>query len=464
MSRFLQLLAFGALSVAGSNVGAEVADHAPNVILIVADDLGYGDLGCYGSKTIRTPHLDLLAAEGARYTDFYVASSVCSASRAALFSGKYPVTIGVDWVISANSDDAVPHDEQLLSERMRGMGYETALVGKWHLGNDPENWPTSRGFDRWFGTVGSNDMGKGKPSLETRRAGKAGVELVDFVDGVPVIELNPDQSLLTKRYTDRAIEFLDEVEGRTPFFLCVTYNMPHTPLFPGAEFAGKSKGGIYGDVVEEIDHSVGRILDALDDSDDSTLVMFTSDNGPWLIFGNHGGSAAPYAGGKKQTFEGGHRVPFIARWSGVIKSGQVVSKMTTALDIVPTLVSICGGHLLENDRFHGRVLAEFGANTSEGDPYHASYPFFFFQRKQIRSVRNGDWKYRRAHLDPEMPVRDAIGMGGERGQVRSERLPEALFNLADDPAETVNLVATNPVVAAKLNQLIEVAETKLISP
>ncbi len=295
------------------------AGAKPNIVLILADDLGYGDLGCYGSDTIRTPNLDGLAQSGMRFTDFYMASSVCSASRAALLTGCYPLRVGIPGVLSANVRIGIHADEELLPELLKRNGYATAIFGKWHLGNQKTFWPLNNGFDEWLGTVGSNDMGKGKPTLALRRAGFAGVELVEQN---AVIEVNPDQSQLTRRYTEKAINFIDR-HTTQPFFLYVPYNMPHTPLFASQQRVGSSQRDLYGDVVEEIDWSVGQILRALEANGlaEKTIVIFTSDNGPWLIFGNHGGSAGRLRGGKKQTFEGGHRVPMIVHWPQRVPAG-----------------------------------------------------------------------------------------------------------------------------------------------
>ena len=353
----------------------------PNVVILFADDMGYGDLGSYGGEGYATPHLDRMAKEGMRLTGFYVAASVCSASRAALLTGRYPIRTGVTGVISANTKHHLPLEEVTLAERFKARGYATGIIGKWHLGNTNEVWPLRQGFDEWFGTIGSNDMGKGRPSLEARREGKAGVELVEQDR---VIEVNPDQGLLTRRCTERAVDFIQR-KNEEPFFLYVPYNMPHTPLFVSERFEGKSERGLYGDVISEIDHSVGEILAAIKSAgvDDRTIVLFSSDNGPWLIFGDHGGSAAPFSGGKKQTLEGGMRVPLIVRWPGRVPKGRAIETLVTAMDLTPTLLSLTGKSVELAD-VDGRDLS--GLFLGEGEERVEDHPFFYFWEKKVRGV------------------------------------------------------------------------------
>ena len=411
----------------------------PNVVIIFADDLGYGDLGCFGAKGYATPHLDNMAAEGMRFTNFYVASAICSPSRAALLTGRYPVRTGVITVVSANKQLHLPLEEVTLAERFKARGYATAIFGKWHLGNTPEVWPLKQGFDEWWGTIGSNDMGKGRPSLDARRAGKAGVELVEQDK---VIEINPDQRLLTKRYTERAVDFIQRKKA-DPFFLYVPHNMPHTPLFASDRFAGRSKQGMYGDVVQEIDWSVGEILKAIKTAgiDDRTIVVFTSDNGPWLIFGNHGGSAGPLSGGKKQTLEGGMRVPMIMRWPNRVPKGRVSDEMVTALDLTPTLLAMVGATEMI-DGIDGRDMS--GLMLGRRDAALPVKPFYYFGGREVRAVRQGRWKLQLQHVDAQTPDPEGIGNGGVRGQVMKADRPLALYDLTADPGETNDLSTRFP--------------------
>jgi arylsulfatase A len=420
----------------------------PNVVVVLADDLGYGDLGSYGARDVRTPNLDRMAAEGMLFTNFYAAASVCSPSRAALLTGRYPIRTGVTGVISANTKRALPTEEVTLAERFKALDYATAIVGKWHLGNTPDTWPLRQGFDQWFGTIGSNDMGKGRPSLEQRRAGKAGVELVE---GETVIELNPDQAKLTARYTQRAVDFIAENKERH-FLLYLAHNMPHTPLFASTKTAGANKRGLYGDVLAEIDASVGAVLNALKKHgiDDQTVVLFSSDNGPWLIFGDHGGSAGPLAGGKKQILEGGLRVPLIARWPGRIPAGSVCREMVSALDLAPTLMGVAGVDI-ESPQIDGR---DVGALFTGGSLAPSQVrPFFYFWEDKIHAVRLGDWKLQLAHTDRHTPDPAAIGNSGLRGKVMTVARPQALYDLRTDPGETKDLSALHPERVRELTRL-----------
>ncbi|MCH1509002.1 MAG: sulfatase [Akkermansiaceae bacterium] len=432
------------------------AETKPNFIVILADDLGYGDLSCYGATGLSTPNLDGMAREGMRFTNFYAAASVCSASRAALLTGRYPIRTGVTGVISANTKRHLPLEEITLAERLKTMGYDTAIFGKWHLGNTPDVWPLKQGFDEWFGTIGSNDMGRGRPSLEARRAGKAGIELVEQDK---VVEINPDQRLLTQRYTRRATDFIRRKKDK-PFFLYVPYNMPHTPLFASNRFAGKSKRGLYGDVIAEIDDSVGKILRTVQSAGiaERTIVLFTSDNGPWLIFGDHGGSAGPLSGGKKQILEGGMRVPMIIRGPGVTPGDRVCDTMVTSLDLTPTLLAMAGATSFP-DMIDGRNISPLLTGKGHGTPRNK--PFFYFWERELRAVRDGRWKLQRSHLDKQTLDPAEIGNGGERGKVTNINRSLALFDLKTDPGEARNLASEHPNKVKELTARLASFEEKL---
>lgn len=425
-------------------------DAKPNIVLILCDDLGYGDLGCYGSDTIQTPNLDRLAQSGMRFTDFYMASSVCSASRAALLTGCYPLRVGIPGVLSANVHIGIHADEELLAELLKKNGYATGIFGKWHLGNQKNFWPLNNGFDEWFGTIGSNDMGKGKPTLAARRVGLAGVELVEQD---AVIEVNPDQSQLTQRYTKKAIGFIARHKTQ-PFFLYVPHNMPHTPLFASRQRVGRSKRGLYGDVVEEIDWSVGQVLDSLETHGltEKTIVIFTSDNGPWLIFGNHGGSAGRLRGGKKQTFEGGHRVPMIVRWPGRVPADTVCTEPVIAFDLLPTLVA-CTGSDAPRRRIDGKDISPLLFGAANAKTPHEFMAFYY--QDELRAIRSGNWKMQFAHADRNAPDPDAIGNEGVRGGISTAEFPTALFDLARDIAESNDVSAAYPDILTRLNELAD---------
>ena len=303
MFRFLAILGvvFGGVSLARAGDAAQ-----PNIVVILADDLGYADVGCYGAVGIRTPHIDSLAQEGTCFTSFFVGQAVCTASRAALLTGCYPNRIGMSGALNHTSTTGIHPDERLLSDLLASRGYATAVFGKWHLGVQRSFWPTERGFDAFLGIPYSNDNGPLHPTVR-------GMPPLPLYDGERVVETDPDQSRFTRRFTERAVEFIAAHRER-PFFLYVPHVMPHVPIAASADWRGTSDRGLYGDVVQELDWSVGRILDAIREHglDERTLVVFTSDNGPFLSYGDHAGSAVPLREGKLTTFEGGMREPFIA--------------------------------------------------------------------------------------------------------------------------------------------------------
>jgi arylsulfatase len=319
--------------------GAAGSARAPNVVLIVADDLGYSDVGCYGAKDIRTPNLDRLAREGTRFTSFCVAQPVCTASRAALLSGCYPNRIGMAGALNHASTTGIHPDEVLLPELCKARGYATALYGKWHLGTRPVFFPTRSGFDVWAGLPYSNDNGPLHPTV-------GGIPPLPLYEDDRVVETDPDQSQFTRLFTEKAVGFIRAHRAR-PFFLYVPHVMPHVPIFASETFKGRSGRGLYGDVVEELDWSVGRIVAALADAGvgDDTLVLFLSDNGPFLSYGAHARSAGPFREGKLTTFEGGVRVPFLARWPGKVPAGRVCDELITGLDLLPTIVRLIGAEL-----------------------------------------------------------------------------------------------------------------------
>ncbi|MBS1828552.1 MAG: sulfatase [Acidobacteria bacterium] len=426
----------------------------PNVILILTDDQGYGDLSCYGAKDIRTPHIDQLAKEGMRFTDFY-AAPICSPSRAALLTGCYPMRVGIPKVLNSNSPNGIADKEKLLPEILKEKGYATAIYGKWHLGDRPQFNPLRHGFDEYFGTPGSNDMGSNM-DLAARQAGKAGVALIE---GEKQIETDPDQSQLAHRYTARAIQFMERNRSK-PFFLYLPHNMPHTPIFATAPFQGKSGRGLYGDVVQEIDSTVGELMAAVKrlNLDNDTLIIFTSDNGPWLIFGDHGGSPEPLRGGKREALEGGFRVPAIFRYKGKIPAGRTCREMASNMDILPTIAKLAGGTLPAHPIDGRDIWPLLEGRKNARTPHEA---FFFYYQDELRAVRSGKWKLILPHTDEAVPDPAKIGMGGKRGGVKSVTYQQALFNLETDPKETTDLSSQNPDTVKKLMALVEAMRAEL---
>jgi arylsulfatase A len=465
--RFIFMLFCMSSAWAGSVPESSI--EKPNVVIIFTDDQGYQDLGCYGSPDIRTPHLDQLAEEGMRFTDFYVVASVCSPSRAGLLTGRYPVRMGLanSVLFPHSGDHGLPPKEQTLAELMKGAGYRTACVGKWHLGHQKKYLPTAHGFDSFFGIPFSNDMWMA-PELEAApelllREGVTQRQLVElrklslskwdatnkpYHNWVPLmrntqmIEFPVDQSTLTKRLTDEAIRFI-ETSGEEPFFLYLAHPMPHIPLHVSEAFAGRSKAGLYGDVIEELDASTGRVLAALERGGvaKNTLVIFTSDNGPWLKFGDLGGRAHPLKGGKGSVFEGGVRVPCVIRWPNRIQSGQTCTAVASTLDIFPFIAELF-------DREPEQVLDGVSLAPlvfGERDHLHESYIYYGFDGKAA-AIRMGDWK-----LIYNVPVNASFN--AEMGwNYTPETMQPELYNLRNDPGEKVNIAEQFPTRVVKMKK------------
>jgi arylsulfatase A-like enzyme len=331
------------------------ARRPPNFVLILTDDQGYGDVGCYGARALATPNIDRLAREGMRFTSFYVAQAVCSASRAALLTGCYPNRIGILGALGPASKIGIRADELTLAEVLKQRGYATAIYGKWHLGHHPQFLPMRHGFNDYFGLPYSNDMWPHHP------AAKPGTyPPLPLMEGGRIVNANvtaEDQTHLTTWYTERAVQFIENNKDR-PFFLYVPHNMPHVPLHVSDKFQGKSGRGLYGDVIMEIDWSVGQILGVLKKHglDERTLVVFTSDNGPWLLYGDHAGSAGPLREGKATAFEGGVRVPALMRWPGKIPRGKVCDELSATIDLLPTFAKLAGAELPKDRTLDGKDI------------------------------------------------------------------------------------------------------------
>lgn len=445
----------------------------PNVILIVADDMGYADLGTQGARGFKTPNLDRLAAEGTRFTQFYVAQAVCTASRAALMTGCYPNRIGMQGAYNHTSRDGMADEEWLLPEMFKARGYATAGMGKWHLGTRPKFHPMRHGFDEWLGIPYSNDNSKFHPSLA------AEMPPLPFYDGEKIVEHDPDQAQFTRRFTERAVQFIERNATR-PFFLYLPHVMPHVPIFASEKFKGRSAAGLYGDVMEELDWSVGEVLATLKrlDLDQRTLVIFISDNGPFLSYGEHAGSAAPLREGKLTTFEGGVRVPCLVRWPGHVPAARACADPFMGIDWLPTLTELIGGQAptrpIDGLSAKTLILGETGAR-----PPHDT--LFFYSGTALQAVRSGPWKLHFPH--PYITVAAEPGRGGKpsnwgklaptsitqsgvegiatRHGYRIEQLPLSLFNVETDPAEQHNVAADHPEVVQRLSAAAEAARRDL---
>lgn len=420
------------------------AERPPNIVLVFADDLGYADLGCFGSTKIRTPNIDSIARDGIKLTNFHVPQAVCSASRTALLTGCYPNRVGILGALGPNSKNGIKDSENLLPEYLKKLGYSTAIFGKWHLGDSAQYSPIRHGFDTYFGLPYSNDMWPNHPSTKS-------FPPLPLRQDDKVLELNPDQSKLTGWYTERGVKFIEANKDK-PFFLYMPHSMPHVPLYASEKFKGKSSHGLYGDVIEEIDASVGTILETLKKHslDKNTLVIFTSDNGPWLSYGNHGGSRGVLREGKGTEFEGGVRVPFVARWPGKIPAASISNEPTMTIDLLPTLVAYAGGVVLEEPKIDGKnISAVLEARPGAKSPQEA---YYFYWGDALHAVTSGKWKLHFPH--PYLHIIEG-GKDGKPGKGETRKMELSLFDLDADISESKNVADQNPEVVKKLQMLAD---------
>ena len=418
----------------------------PNVIIILADDLGYGDLGCYGHPTIRSPHIDRMAREGIRFTQFYSAAEVCTPSRAALLTGRLPPRSGLcsnkRRVAFPNTSGGLPDGELTIAELLKTKGYATACIGKWHLGHQPQFLPNEHGFHYFFGLPYSNDMDR-VPTAPMGRAAFLKPQIdywnVPLLRNAEIVERPADQHTLTRRYTDEAIRFIQENKEQ-PFFLYLPHTMPHVPLFASADHAGKSSRGLFGDVVEELDANIGRLVQTLRDTGlaERTLVVFTSDNGPWLTQGDQGGSAGLLRDGKGSTWEGGMRVPGIAWMPGTVPAGVVSQELASTLDLLPTACALAGIDPPADRPLDGYDLSP--VCHGEKSPRRE---MFYYRGFELMAVRLGPWKL---HFQTQS------GYGQPQPESHD---PPLLFNLEIDPSERFNVAAANPAAISEIRALVE---------
>jgi len=456
--------------VPDSTAFGDVPETRPNIVIILADDLGYGDVGCYGATRWKTPHIDRLAHEGTRFTSFYVSQAVCSASRASLFTGCYANRVGMAGALNHTSNVGIHDDERLLSEVFHDCGYATAAFGKWHLGHRPVFLPMRHGFDEFFGIPYSNDNGPLHPVIRD-------IPALPLFESERVVATDPDQSQFTKWLTERSLQFIEKHRDQ-PFFLYVPHIMPHVPIFASDGFRGRSGAGLYGDVVEELDWSVGEILRSLKvwGLEDRTWVIFASDNGPFLSYGEHAGSAGPLREGKLTTFEGGIRVPCLMRWPGKIPAGRVCDELVTTLDLLPTAARLIGSELPQKT-IDG--LDVWGVLTgSAASPREA---FYYYSGDELHAVRSGQWKLHVPH--DYISVAGPPGKGGkpanygnlsplsiEQSGIRGiasrhgyevRQIGLSLYDLSDDVGETQNLAEKHPDIVRRLMTLVERAREDL---
>lgn len=429
----------------------------PNIVIVFCDDLGYGDLGTFGHPTIRTPNLDKMAEEGQKWTNFYVGASVCTPSRAALITGRLPIRNGMCGnrrVLFPNSIGGLQESEITIAEALKTQGYSTACVGKWHLGHLPEYLPTNHGFDSYFGIPYSNDMDWAKPDnvrdwKQAMKEPEYEYWNVPLMRNEEIIERPAVQTTITKRYTEESVKFIKENKDK-PFFLYLAHNLPHVPLFTSEAFQDTSLRGLYGDVIEEIDWSVGQVLETLRSEGlaENTMVVFTSDNGPWLVYDQHGGSAGLLREGKGSTWEGGMREPTIFWWPGTIQPG-VIADMGATMDLFPTACKLAGADFPSDRIMDGVDLSP--SLFKEGEGLRES--MFYYRRNELYAVRQGMYK---AHFITELAY-----SGNDNREYHDQPL---LFHLGHDPSEKYNIAEDHPEVIAEIIQEVERHQSELIIP
>lgn len=444
---------------------AEEKKPAPNVVIVFTDDQGYQDLSCFGSPNIYTPHLDQIAADGLRLTNFYAAQAVCSASRAALLSGCYPNRIGIKGALFPKSKIGINPMETTLAEMLQEQGYKTGIFGKWHLGHLPKFLPNNHGFDEFMGIPYSNDMWpvdyEGNQVDKNHPKAKRYPQLPFFknFDVVKEIKTLEDQAQLTTELTEAAVDFIERNKDN-PFFLYVPHPMPHTPIAVSDKFKGKSDQGRYGDVIMEIDWSVGQIMNKLKEHqlDKNTIFIFTSDNGPWLNFGNHAGSASPLREGKGTAWEGGQREPCVVSYPNGIEGGRVIDTPMMTIDLLPTIAEITGAKLPEL-KIDGKSVWDIWTGKSNKSP-HDAY-FFYYKSNELHGVRYNDWKLYFPHTYRSLNGRE----GGKDGYPVNYDMNEIdeieLYDLKNDISESKNVADQHPKIVLEIKSLADEMRKKL---
>lgn len=459
------LLLFVCISCVQANDGRTASPHPPNVVLIFVDDMGYGDLGCFGATGYQTPNIDRLAAQGMRFTQFYAAQAVCSASRAALLTGCYANRIGLAGALNPHARIGIDSSETTIAELLKAKGYHTAALGKWHVGHLLPFLPLQQGFDEYLGLPYSNDMtpffydgSRNIPAAYQRKKSYPELPLIKGNRKIRELTRLEDQEVLTTMYTEAAIDFIRR-NNKNPFFLYLAHSMPHVPLAVSSKFKGKSAQGLYGDVLMELDWSVGQIIKTLDELglSDNTLVIFTSDNGPWLNFGDHAGSTGGLREGKGTSFEGGQRVPCIMRWPKVIPAGTICQELSSTIDILPTVAAIAKSDLptriIDGINIMPLLKAVPGAHPRD-------HFFYYYNQNSLEAVRQGNWKLVFPHpyrtYEGYEPGKN--GLPGETGRAVS-RLE--LYDLRRDPGERYDMAAYFPDIVKRLSILADSARADL---
>ena len=441
------------------------SNSLPNIVIVLTDDQGYQDLGSFGSPNILTPNLDKVSKEGARLLSFYSAQAVCSASRAGLLTGSYPNRIGISGALNPKATFGLNKNETTIAEMLKPLGYKTAIFGKWHLGHHPEFLPNNHGFDEFIGIPYSNDMWpvdyEGKQVSADHRLAKRYPQLPFFknFDVIKEIRTLEDQAQLTTELTEAALDFIEQ-NKENPFFLYVPHPMPHTPIAVSAKFKGKSEQGLYGDVIMEIDWSVGQIMKKLKEHQlhENTLFIFTSDNGPWLSFGNHAGSALPLREGKGTAWEGGQREPCVVYYPKGIKGGRTIETPMMAIDILPTIAEITGATLPKN-KIDGKSAWDIWTGKTDQSQHQAF--FFYYKKNELHGVRYQDWKLYFPHTYRTLKGR-AGGQDGYQTKYEMNTVENIeLYDLKHDISETNDVASQHPEVVEKIKVLADEMRSKL---
>jgi arylsulfatase A-like enzyme len=453
MKLFKVIILFIVIWIGSDGNKAFSQSNKPNFIVILTDDQGYGDLGVFGHPTIKTPNIDQMSTEGQKWTSFYVAANVCTPSRAGIMTGRLPVRTGMysnkRRVLFPDSDGGLPSFENTIAKILKTSGYSTAAIGKWHLGHLPQYLPTSQGFDSFYGIPYSNDMDRVNdiPYREYFIEPKIENFNVPLMRDTEIIERPADQNTITKRYTEEAVSYIQKNKDQ-PFFLYLAHSLPHVPLFASNDFRGKSDRGLYGDVIEEIDWSVGEILKTLKDNgiDKNTYVIFTSDNGPWLVFNEQGGSSGSLFGGKGTSYEGGVRVPAVFWGPGNVQPG-VISKMGSTLDILPTIANLAGAILPQDRIYDGFDIS----SVLKGEDQNPRDEMFFYHGDHLFAVRKGNYKLYFYSNNPEGYPE------------RLEKLEKfTLFNVVHDPEERFDIADHHPEVIKEIEKLTKNHKSKMV--
>lgn len=432
----------------------------PNIVIIFMDDLGYGDISNFGAINYKTPNIDKMVNDGMLFTNFYSAQAVCSASRAGLLTGTYPNRIGISGALMPYSNHGLHEDEITIAEMLKDKGYATAIYGKWHLGHHKKFLPNNHGFDTYVGIPYSNDMWPvdfdGNQISDTSNWKKKTypqLPLIEDFEKIKEIKTLEDQAMLTTLYTEKSIKFINENKNN-PFFLYVPHSMPHVPIAVSDKFLGKSKQGLYGDLMMELDWSVGEIIKSLESNNilENTLVIFTSDNGPWLNFGNHAGSTGGLREGKGTSFEGGQRVPTVMMWKNMIPRGKIANQLSSTIDLFPTIASIVDAKL-PSHKIDGINILEIleGKDSKPRDHF-----FYYYGNNNLEAVRKDNWKLILPHASRSyegvLPKND--GHGGPYNRIETGL---ELYNLRRDPGEEYDVIKLYPEIVKELMDLAEIA-------